>query len=61
MASRGSKDKGPAASHDQIVKREPVSPGDIANRLTTLGSIPKPNYSSVLVSAYDPYALTPVN
>ncbi|KAL4613897.1 hypothetical protein ACB092_07G015100 [Castanea dentata] len=61
MASRRSKDKGPTASHDQIIKREPVSPGDIANRLTTLGSIPKPNYSSVLVSAYDPYALTPVN
>ncbi|KAK9995306.1 hypothetical protein SO802_019992 [Lithocarpus litseifolius] len=31
------------------------------NRFTTLGTIPKPNYSSILTSSYDPYALTPVH
>ena len=27
------------------------------NRFTTLGTIPKTNYSSVLASTYDPYTL----
>ncbi|KAL4604551.1 hypothetical protein ACB092_10G200900 [Castanea dentata] len=61
MASRGSKDTNLATTPNQIVKKEPVSPGDFANRFTTLGSIPKPNYSSILASAYDPYALTPIH
>ena len=61
MASRRSKDKHLAETSKQIVKKEPVSPLEVANRFTTLGTIPKPNYSTVLTSSYDPYALTPVN
>ena len=34
---------------------------DIVNRFTPLGTIPKPNYSSVLASPDDPYALVTVN
>ena len=60
MASRRSKDKTPATANP-IVKKEPVSSLDIVNRFTPLGTIPKPNYSSVLASSYDPYALTTVN
>ena len=45
----------------QIVKKEPTSPIEIANHFTTLGTIPKPNYSTILASSYDPYAITPVN
>ena len=60
MASRRSKDKSPTTDN-QIVKKEPVSSLDIVNRFTPLGTIPKPNYSSVLASTYDPYALTRVN
>ncbi|KAK9997032.1 hypothetical protein SO802_021718 [Lithocarpus litseifolius] len=60
MASRRSKDKSPATDNT-IVKKEPVLPLEIINRFTPLGTIPKPNYSSVLVSSYDPYALTSVN
>ena len=60
MASRRSKDKTPATDN-QIVKKEPTSPLNIINRFTTLGTIPKPNYSSVLASTYDPYALTNVH
>ena len=60
MASRRSKDKSPATDN-QIVKNEPASPLNTVNRFTTLGTIPKPNYSSVLASTYDPYALTNVH
>ena len=61
MASRRSKDIHPAETSKQIVKKEPVSPLEVANQFTTLGTIPKPNYSTVLASSYDPYALTSVN
>ena len=57
MASRRSRDSTPD-SNNQIVKIEPTSPINTVNRFTTLGTIPKPNYSSVLASTYDPYALT---
>ena len=60
MVSRRSKDKTPATT-DQIVKKEPVSPLEIVNRYTLLGTIPKPNYSSVLATPYDPYAMTTIN
>ena len=60
MATRRSKDKSPATDNT-IVKKEPVSPLEIVNRFTPLGTIPKPNYSSVLASSYDPYALNSVN
>ena len=60
MASRQSKDKSPTTDNP-IVKKEPVSPLEIVNYFTPLGTIPKPNYSSVLASSYDPYALTLVN
>ena len=62
MASRRSKDKHPTTDPTkQLVKQEPASPIAIANQYTTLGTIPKPNYSTVLTSFYDPYALVPVN
>ena len=48
-------------TNNQIVKNEPVSPLNTVNRFTTLGTIPKPNYSFVLASTYDPYALTNVH
>ena len=60
MASRRSKDKSPTTDN-QIVKKEPVSSLEIVNHFTPLGTIPRPNYSSVLASTYDPYALTQVN
>ena len=60
MASRRSRDKMPD-TNNQIVKNEPASPLNTVNRFTTLGTIPKPNYSSVLASTYDPYALTNVH
>ena len=60
MASRRSKEKTPATDN-QIVKKEPASPLNIVNRFTTLGTIPKPNYSSVLAVSYDPCALTNVH
>ena len=60
MASRRPKDKTPA-NIGQIVKKELVSPLEIVNCYTPLGIIPKPNYSSVLASSYDPYDLTTVN
>ena len=60
MASRRSKDKS-LATKKSIVKMEPVSPLKIVNCFTPLGTIPKLNYSSVLASSYDPYALTIVN
>ena len=60
MASRRSKDKTPATDN-QIVKNEPASPLNIVNWFTILGTIPKLNYSSVLASTYDPYALTNVH
>ena len=61
MASRRPKDNHPAKTSKQIVKKEPASPLDITNCFTTLGIIPRPNYSTVLASSYDPYAITPVN
>ena len=61
MASRRSKDKYPAETSKQIVKKELASPIEIANCFTTLGTIPRPNYCTVLASSYDPYAITPVN
>ena len=60
MASRRSKDKTPATDN-QIVKKELASLLNIVIRFTTLGTIPKPNYSSILASTYDPYALTNVH
>ena len=60
MASRRSKDKIPATSNP-IVKREHVSSLDIVNRFTPLGTIPRPNYSSILASSYDLYALNIIN
>ena len=60
MASRQSKDKSPSTDNP-IVKKEHVFPLEIVNYFTPLGTIPKPNYSSVLASSYDPYALTLVN
>ena len=61
MANRRSKDKHPTETSKQIVKNEPASPIEIANHFTTIGTIPRPNYSTVLASSYDPYAITPVN
>ena len=61
MASRRPKDNHPTETSKQIVKKEPTSSLDITNHFTTLGTIPKPNYSIVLASSYDPYAITPVN
>ena len=49
MASRRSRDK-TLDTNNQIVKNESASPLNIVNRFTTLGTIPKPNYSSVLAS-----------
>ena len=60
MASRRSKDKS-LATDKPLVKKEHVSSLEIVNRFTPLGTIPKPNYSSVLASSYDPYALTSVS
>ena len=61
MASKRSKDNHPVETSKQILKNEPVSPIEITNCFTTLGTIPRPNYSTVLASSYDPYAITPVN
>ena len=61
MASRRPKDNPPVETPKQIVKKEPASPLEITNRFTSLGTIPRPNYSTVLASSYDPYAITPVN
>ena len=60
MASRRLKDKTPDTGN-QIVKKESASPLNIVNWFTSLGTIPKPNYSFVLASTYDPYALTNVH
>ena len=60
MASRRSRDK-TLDTNNQIVKNESASPLNIVNRFTTLGTIPKPNYSFVLAFTYDPYALTSVH
>ena len=62
MASRRSKDKHPAIdSPKPLAKQELASLVDIANRFTALGTIPKQNYSTVLASSYDPYAIVLVN
>ena len=60
MASRRLSDRTPD-SNNQIVKIEPASPINTVNHFTTLGTIPKLNYSSVLASTYDPYALTNIH
>ena len=60
MASRQSKDKSPATDKP-LVKKEHFSSLEIINQFTPLGTIPKPNYSFVLASFYDPYALTSVS
>ena len=60
MASRRSSDRTPD-SNNQIVKNDSASPINTVNRFTTLGTIPKPNYSSVLAFTYDPYALTNIH
>ena len=60
MATRRLKDKHPTTKTTKaLVKKEPASPVDIANHFIPLGTIPKPNYSSVLASPYDPYAMVP--
>ena len=60
MASRRSKDKHPAINTPKpLVKQEHASPIDIANHFTTLGTIPKQNYSSMLAFPYDSYAIVP--
>ena len=61
MASRRSKDKHLAETSKKIVKKEPASPIEIANCFTMLGTIPRPNYSTILASSYDPYVITPIN
>ena len=62
MASRRLKDKHPAIDIPKpLFNQEPASFVDIANWFTILGTIPKQNYSSVLASPYDPYAIVPVN
>ena len=60
MASRRLSDRTPD-SNNQIVKIEPASPINIVNHFTTLGTILKLNYSSILASTYDPYALTNIH
>ena len=58
MVSRRSKDKQPATNDDkQLVKHEPTSLVEVASRFTTLGIVAKLNYSTVLASSYDPYAV----
>ena len=47
MAIRRSRDKTPD-TNNQIVENEPASPINTVNRFTTLETIPKPNYSSIL-------------
>ena len=61
MASRSSRDKHPAIDTKQLIKQEPASPIAIADRFITLGTIPKQNYSTVLASSFDLYAMVPVN
>ena len=60
MVSRRSRDRTPD-TNNQIVKNESASPINTVNRFTTLGTIPKPNYYSILASTYDPYALTNIH
>ena len=58
MANRRSKDKQPATNvGKQLVKHETASPVAVASCFTILGTILKPNYSIVLASSYDPYAV----
>ena len=62
MVNRRSKEKHPTTdTTKQLVKQEFVSPIDIANHFTTSGTVPKPNYSTVLASSYDPHAMVPAN
>ena len=61
MASTRSSDRTPDSNNQIFVKNEPASPINTVNHFTTLGTIPKLNYSSVLASTYDPYALTNIH
>ena len=62
MASRRSKDKHPTIdTTKQLIKQELASPVTITNCFTTLSTIPKPNYSTVLASSFDPYAMVLAN
>ena len=52
MANRRSKDKHSTTdTTKQLIKQELASPAAIANCFTTLGTIPRPNYSPVLASS----------
>ena len=62
MASRRSKDKHPTIdTTKQLIKQELASPVTITNCFTTLSTIPKPNYYTVLASPFDPYAMVLAN
>ena len=62
MASRRSKDKHSTLdTTKQLVKQELGSPIDIVNHFSTMGTIRRPNYSTVLASSYDPHAMVPAN
>ena len=62
MAGKWSKDKHPTTdTTKQLIRQEPASPVAIANCFIVLGTIPKPNFSTVLASSYDPYAMVPAN
>ena len=62
MASRRSKDKHPTTdTTKQLIKQELASPVTITNCFTTLSTIPKPNYYTVLASSFDPYAMVLAN
>ena len=62
MASKRSKDKHPTTdTTKRLIKQEPASLVAITNCFTTLGTIPRPNYSTMLASSYDLYAMVPAN
>ena len=62
MAGKWSKDKHPTTdTTKQLIKQEPASSAAIANYFTALGTIHKPNFSTMLASSYDPYAMVPAN
>ena len=62
MASRRSKDKHPTTdTTKQLIKQELASLVAITNYFTTLGTIPKPKYYTLLASSFDPYAMVPAD
>ena len=62
MANKRSKDKQPATdTNKKLVKHDHGSPIELANCFTTLGTIPKPNYSTILASSCGPYAIVIAN